>query len=61
MEVRGLNSSATTAPKLNRSFNVKGKEMGISSEYCLEYMLLMIQKKTQVEYCIAMIGWARLS
>ena len=34
--------------------------MGISSEYRLEYMPLMIQKK-QVEYRIAMIGWARLS
>ena len=45
MEVRGLNRSATTAPKFNRSFNVKGKEMGISSEYRLEYMPLMIQKK----------------
>ena len=35
--------------------------MGISSEYRLEYMPLMIQKKPQVEYRIAMIGWARLS
>ena len=35
--------------------------MGISSEYRLEYMPLMIQKKKQVEYRIAMIGWARLS
>ena len=40
---------------------MKGKEMGISGEYRLEYMPLMIQKKTQVEFRIAMIGWARLS
>ena len=31
--------------KKDRLLNVKGKEMGISGEYRLEYMPLMIQKK----------------
>ena len=47
--------------KKDRLLNVKGNEMGISGEYRLEYMPLMIQEKKQVEFRIAMIGWARLS
>ena len=34
--------------------------MGMSSEYRLEYMPNYDTEKTQVEYRIAMIGWARL-
>ena len=59
--IRHVETSKTSKKKKDRLLNVKGKEMGISGEYRLEYMPLMIQKKNQVEFRIAMIGWARLS
>ena len=37
--------TSKTSKKKDRLLNVKGKEMGISGEYRLEYMPLMIQKK----------------
>ena len=52
--IRHVETSNTSKTK-DRLLNVKGKEMGISGEYRLEYMPLMIQNKNQVEFRIYLL------